>query len=126
MKGNNLKIEIILRTGKMHELQMAENALKDLDIPYFTQEETSGGLRLAMPLATAMGPGVWWSLHVPEEYSERAKKVLETLPIDVTLNPDVWDFGPTSRVKKSWRIYALISLIITLIVIIYQLVKNLK
>ena len=105
---------VILRTGKSYEIEMASNALRENDITFHLQEETSGGLKVAMPLRPTPGPGVWWSIHVPEEKANEAKQILSELPMEVSTDPDIWHFGPAERIKRGWKVFAVILLLLFL------------
>ena len=100
----------VFRTGQLIHLDWAANALEEADIPFQRREETSGGIRLAMPVAPATGPGQWWSIVVPESLVSQAREVLAGLPIEQTTTPDVWSFQPTPGVKMGWQIYSWIVL----------------
>ncbi len=109
---------IILKTGKRYELDMAINALTEATIPYYTQEDGSSGVRLAMPISTSMGPGIWWTIFVPEKAVSRAQEVIERLPFETKTNPDIWDFGPAKKVKRGFKIYTWVILIVLLIALV--------
>jgi hypothetical protein len=96
----------VLRTGQLVHLDWACNALDEADVPYQRREETSGGIRLAMPVAPSVGPGTWWTVLVPERFAGRAHEVLAGLPFEQTTTPDVWSFQPRPAVKLGWQIYA--------------------
>ena len=100
----------VFRTGQLIHLDWAANALEEADIPFQRREETSGGIRLAMPVAPSTGPGQWWSIVVPESFVSQAREVLAGLPIEQTTTPDVWSFQPTPKVKTGWQIYSWIVL----------------
>ena len=117
---------VVLRTGKLVEIDSAVNVLKEAEIPHFIREETSGGLRVAMTVTPAMGPGTWYSLLVPERSLQQAKEILSQLPFEIETKPGVWDFGPKERVKFGWKIYVVIILLITLIVFLVGLINKLK
>jgi len=117
---------IILKTGKRYELDMATNALTEASIPYYTQEDDSSGVRLAMPISTSMEPGMWWTIFVPEEAVSRAREVIERLPFETKTNPDIWDFGPSKKVKRGFTIYTWIILTLLLILLIKFLFDLLK
>jgi hypothetical protein len=104
----------VFRTGQLIHLDWAANALEEADIPFQRREETSGGIRLAMPIAPATGPGQWWSILVPEAWVNQAREVLAGLPIEQTTTPDVWSFQPKPGVKIGWQIYcwALVAAIV--------------
>jgi len=92
-----------MRTGQLYKLDMAEAALKDARVPHFTREETVSGMRVAMPAAPSMGPGIWWAILVPEERAEDARNILSELPFEITTTPDVWDCLLEERKRKLWR-----------------------
>ena len=106
---------VIFRTGQLFEIDMAANYLKDAGIPHFTQEQTSSGIRFAMPAAPVTGPGVWWNLLVPKTWEERAKEKLKDLPFTEKTDPSVWDFQPTPRVKVGWKLYLTIGLLLIVV-----------
>lgn len=100
----------VLRTGHLVHLDWASNALDEAGVPYLRREESSGGIRLAMPVVPSVGPGTWWTILVPEESVPRAREILNSLPFEQTTMPDVWSFQPRPAVKLGWQIYAGISL----------------
>ncbi len=114
MTSTNDNFVIILKTGKRYDLDMAVNALTEANIPHYTQEDDSSGVRLAMPISTAMGPGLWWTLFVPERFAGKARDVLEQLPFEIKTNPDIWDFNPSEKVRSGLKIYSWIMLIFVL------------
>lgn len=83
---------IVLKTGRLHEFELACNALTESEIPFFKQEESSGGLKTAM-YSPAAGPGTFWNILVPVPIKSEAEKILKELPIDLTTEPDLWHFG---------------------------------
>lgn len=78
-------------------------ALDAAGIPFQQREETSGGLRVAMPVAPTPGPGVWWTILVPESWVAQAKDVVLELPFDATTTPDVWSFEPKPVGRRLWQ-----------------------
>jgi hypothetical protein len=97
---------VVIRTGRIWEVEMIANAFKKAKIPCYQQLETSGGLRVAKEIPQSMGPGDWWAFYVPKRSQKRAEKVLAELPIEVTVNPDIWHFGPPEEGKKYFKTYA--------------------
>lgn len=85
--------------------------------------ETSSGLRLAMPFQPAMVPGIYYNIFVPTTLSEEAKQILNNLPIDVTIAPDIWRFGTDDNAKKGWKIFAWFILGITALVLIFNVAQ---
>ena len=113
----------VFRTGQLVQLDWAFNALEEEGIPCQRREETSGGIRLAMPVAPATGPGTWWSVMVPESYVARAREILAGLPFEQSTTPDVWDFQPKRGVKLGWQIYAGIVIAILAIAAVVSMVN---
>ena len=106
--ADNSNFRVILKTGKLHEIDMAANALEEEGIPFMRRQASSGGMVVAMPIAPTPGPGVWWDLLVPEVACEDAKAVLSQLPMEMQTDPDIWDFAPTDSQRKGWKVYAFI------------------
>jgi hypothetical protein len=114
---------VIYRTGKLYELNMVSNTLKEAKIPFFTREETSTGLKLAMPAAPVMGPGTFFTIIISEQDIEKVGAILDSLPIERKTNPEVWDFSPKQKVRSTWRIYILITLGISLVIWIISFLR---
>jgi hypothetical protein len=126
MNKKKTKFICILETGKLYELDMAANALTEKKIPFYKEEVSIGGLRLAMPVQPSMGPGVWYAILVPEMAVDEARNILDGLPFKVDTNPGIWHFGASQKAKSGWRLYAWIMLIIvffSLIKYLYDLLK---
>jgi hypothetical protein len=118
----------IMRTGHLYKLDMADAALKEAQVPHFTREDTASGMRVAMPAAPSMGPGVWWAILVPEDCADDARKILSELPFDVTTNPDVWDSQPagaSGRFGVWYRVFAILMLGSILYAIIMAILRTL-
>ena len=114
---------IILKTGRLHEFELACNALKDSGIPHYKQEENISGLKTAM-YTPAMGPGTFWNLLVPVSEKLNAEKILSELPIEVTKQPSIWHFGANEEAKKGWRIFAIFILTLSVLLLVVDLLKN--
>ena len=84
----------VMRTGHLYKADMADALLKDARVPHYLREESVSGMRVAMPAAPSIGPGVWWAVLVPEERAEEARLVLSELPFQITTTPGVWDSQP--------------------------------
>lgn len=95
---------VILKTGKLHELNMASTILSDRGIPFYKEEETVSGLKTAMPFQPVMGPGTWYSILVPEIAFDDARLILSELPFEITVDPDIWHFESSSKTKRRWKI----------------------
>ena len=115
---------IVLRTGRLHEFEMACNALTESGIPFFKQQEISG-VKTAL-YAPAAGPGTFWNILVPVSMKQEAEKILKELPIENTTEPDLWHFGGKPYAKKVWKILALIFLTGMLCLWILSYVQNIK
>ncbi len=94
MSAERTNFVTVFRTGQVVHLDWACNALDEAGIGYLRREETSGGLRVAMPAAPSVGPGTWWAVDVPEPSAIRARELLATLPVEQTTTPEVWSFQP--------------------------------
>ncbi len=116
----------VFRTGQLVHLDWAANALEEAGVPFQRREETSGGIRLAMPVAPATGPGTWWAILVPEASVAQAREVLAALPFERTTTPDVWSFQPKRGVKRGWQIYAVVVVSAMLAAILIQIIKHLN
>ncbi len=112
----------VMRTGRLWEVEMVENALAKAGIPHYQQSETSRGLVLAKQLSPSMGPGEWWSFWVPKSLRSEVEEILATLPIDVTTNPGVWHFNPPAEGKWFFKSYAVLVLAVTFISLILFLI----
>jgi hypothetical protein len=119
----------VFQTGQLMHFDWACNALEQANIPFQRREETSGGIRLAMPASPAVSPGTWWTIIVPEAFVLRARKILEGLPLSQDATPGVWDYQPKPQGKLAWQIYSGIvvgSIIIGVIVWFVNIIKNLR
>ena len=112
METDNTNFLVIFRSGRLYEIEIASNALREHNIPFYLQEETSGGLKVAMPLMPTPASGVCWLMHVPEEKATEAKQLLSELPMEVSTEPDIWHFGPSEKSKQGWKIFAAFILIL--------------
>jgi hypothetical protein len=118
---------VVLRTGRIWEVEMVADAFETAKIPCYRQFETVTGLRLAKEIPQAMGPGDWWAFYVPRRFQKRAEEVLAELPIEITINPDIWHFSPPEEGKKffkTYAIYVLIGLGIPLTLFIIELLRK--
>ena len=114
----------VMKTGRLFEHDMAANALSEYSIPFYKQFENSTGLILAMPFQPAMGPGDYYSILVPVEFEKEARQVLNTLPMDVTTEPDFWHFNPNAKEKAGWKIYVWGILATSVIFLIASIIKS--
>jgi hypothetical protein len=79
-----------------------------------------------MPFQPAMGPGTYYNILVPERFAEEAKQILSELPIDLMNDPDIFHFGASDKEKAGWKIYVWVILAITAIVLLANIIQNLK
>lgn len=108
---------VVLRTGKLLEADIVANHLETEGIPFYRRQETSAGIELAMPFQPVQGAGVFWVIRVPREYADAAKDVINNLPVEATLNPGVWHYGPTDRVKRFVKLCAWATIALTLLLL---------
>ena len=118
--------EVVLRTGRIHEFEMAKNILFERKIPFITQQESVSGFRQAAPVTSAPGPGQWWTILVPIQVIHDAKTTLSELPFDIEANPDIWHFGASDKVKRGWRIYGWFVLVLSLLFLVFYFAGLLK
>ena len=116
----------ILKTGRLLDHDLAANTLRESGIPFYKQMETITGLKLAMPFQPAMGPGTYYNILVPESFAEEAKQILCKLPIDLTDDPDIFHFGASEKEKVGWKLYVWVVLAITAIVLLANIIQNIK
>jgi len=103
----------VFRSGRLHEFVLVENTLKENGIPYISQQNTISGLNIA-PVCPASAPGLYWSVFVAQEFVDKAVEVLSDLPIEIDSEPpELWHFSSDKNVKSSFRLYALVILILT-------------
>lgn len=119
----------VFQTGQLMHFDWACNALEQSNIPFQRREETSGGIRLAMPASPAVGPGTWWIVLVPESFVLQAQEILKGLPFNQDPTPGIWDYQPKPQGKLAWQIYSVIViglLIIGAILWFVDIVKTLR
>jgi hypothetical protein len=101
---------------------MVLNELNSAGVPACGQEENSGGLVTAMPATPTQGPGVSWVIRVPEPAVEKAKRIIQGLPVDAEQEPGVWHFGPEKRTKRGLQIIAAVLLTVLAVSVIDDVV----
>ena len=109
--ADNRSDVVVLRTGRLLEADMVANHLEMEGIPFYRREESSSGVELAMPLLPVQGVGIWWVIRVPKEHADSARELINSLPVESTLNPGIWHYGPSKRVKHFMIISAYVSII---------------
>lgn len=125
-EDNGTEPVLVFKTGKLYELDMVANALEEKHIPFFRQEESSGGVRFAMPFQPSMGPGTGFCIFVPRKAVDDAMEILSGMPFETSTNPSVWDFGARSAARRYWRIYAWVLLVMFGLFLIVQLYRALS
>jgi len=126
MGNKTIAFVCILKTGKLYEHDMAANALQENNIPFYKESESSSVLRFAMPFQPSMGPGEFYSILVPEQRVNDAKRNLRNLPIEITTKPDIWHYGASEKSKKHWKIYVWFALGTSAIVLLFQIINYIK
>ena len=114
---------VIFRTGKLWEFDMARDALKQHKIPSFAQQDNMSGIRTAVDAMPIQGPGVFWNILVPERFAHRAQEILKGCRLDVEKKPLIWDFGPAPESKKFLISYAKLTLIVSILFLIFWAIK---
>lgn len=114
--------EIILKTGRIIDFDMACNALKEAGIPFVRQSEGHTGIQEAY-VQPVMGPGNYFNLLVPSALKQDAEFILSHLPIENTIDPDFWHYGANKKSKRNWKIYALVVLGISATIFIVNIIK---
>ncbi len=115
---------IIFKTGKVYELDLASNALKEANIPHYTQQENSAGAKFAMPANPVAGPGIWYSIIVSDVAENEVKRIVNALPIEIKTNPSVWSFSPKDRIKNLWKIFAISIIAIYILILLIDFLRN--
>ena len=106
---------VLIRTGRLYEADLVASVLEDEGVPFYRQEQSSSGLSFAMPVAPSAGPGVWWVIRVPEAVAEKARALVENLPVRTDPSPGVWDFGPSSPAKSLFKTWAFLTLVLLIL-----------
>ena len=107
----------IFRTGKLWELDLARDTLKEHGIPFFARTDSVSGVMTALAAAPTPFPGVFWCILVPKRYSRRARELLRRCRLDVERIPLIWDFAPEMESKPFWTISTWIVLILGVILL---------
>ena len=116
----------VFRTGRLWEIELVASELQKKELPFFQQEITSSGLKLAKPLATSMGPGCWWAILTPENYKEKTEQLIATLPIETTKNPGIWHFTGSGKPNKIFKLLCGFILAVSLVFVLFRFVEYLK
>ncbi len=114
--------EVILRTGRIFDFEMACDALREAGIPFVKQEESVTGIKDGY-VQPSMGPGSFFNLLVPKQFKGKAVQVISELPIELTLEPDFWHYGADERSKRWWKIFAMVVLGIAILLLALSLLS---
>jgi hypothetical protein len=63
---------------------------------------------------------------VPEQAVPDAQSVLSELPFEIRTEAGIWDFQPRPKVKAAWKIYIIAILVVTFIVFIVGIIRELR
>ena len=81
----------IMRTRNRFDLEIAASALRDAEIPFLTEGESVGGVRVLLGVADHTGHGKAltqdYVLSVPKAAIDAALEVLHQLPIGGVIDP---------------------------------------
>jgi hypothetical protein len=105
MKEAGTDFVTVLCTGQLVKFDMAVGALREAGIAHQVRAETSTGLKVAMPVIAAPGPGRFFTILVPANVESEARQVLSELPFEITTNPGSWDFEPQPTVKGWLKVF---------------------
>lgn len=115
MADDNNGFVPVFATGQRLYFDWARAALEDACIPYFAREYNAAGLRLALPVFPTAGPGVSWTIWVPDNIAPAAVEQIEALPFDKQPVPRVWDFCARPNVVKFWRMLIVVGIVVLLL-----------
>ncbi len=115
MTDENNRFVPVFATGKRLYFDWARAALDDADIPYFAREYNVAGLRLALPAFPTAGPGISWTIWVPDNVAPAAAEEIESLPFDKVSVPNVWDFCADPDAVKFWRMLIIAGIAVLLL-----------
>ena len=124
MNTDRTEFTPILRTGQMLSFDWVCGELDEAGIPYQCREESSGGIQVAMPAFPSVMPGTWWTVLVPSSLRQRAQEILDSMPFDSGLTPDVWDFQPKPAGKRLWQACTIVLLALLLANFVSQLLRH--
>lgn len=99
------------RTLHLYEADLVASELEAVGIPFHRAEEAPTGVRFAMPAAPSAAPGLTFLVVVPGRDAERARALVESLPVSNDSAPGVWATGMDANVRKFFRSWAWLSLV---------------
>lgn len=124
MDSDRSEFVVVLRTGKLYEVDTALLALKEANVPCFAQQQGIDGVRFAMPAMPTAGPGLWYIVLVPVTVVQQAQDILSQLPIEVKTDPDAWDFTTDTSLRINWKTAIILFLIAMVLTLLLPLMDN--
>jgi len=91
----------IFRHQQPYVAEMVIETLRKNNIPCYLQQGSITGILLSPVMPTA-GPGVEYVVFVPEEKSEDARAIIDSIPIDRELLNVKW--RKTKDPKRKWKL----------------------
>ena len=116
----------IFCTGQLMKFDMVVNALKEAGIAHQVRGETATGLKVAVAATPAQGPGTFFSVLVPATAETEARRILSTLPFEITANPGAWDFEPRPTAKRWLKVWIIGALVLYAIGVMTALIGLMK
>ncbi len=113
---------IILKTGRLYEADMLADALQKAGVPHYRREEHFSGLQEAMPALPMPGPGIFFTVVVPEVAQADAREILSVLPIEPG-EPGFWHYGPRPWARRFLFWFAVLTLGGMAIGFVYQVAE---
>jgi hypothetical protein len=105
-KENNLTEFVeVFNTAQLWQMDMAQDTLKQANVPHFVRQESFSGVRTAFPVAPSPGPGNSFTLLVPKPALKRTKQLLAPLPISLHKHARYWDTITKAPSAKETRFY---------------------
>jgi hypothetical protein len=117
-----MKYTIVYTSAYVFDIDIAREALKNANVPFYVQTETLAGVRQAFPASPASGFGTRWHVFVPSKVEREAKKVLSTLHL--TIDSDMKPFPivtPKQFKDNLWK--ALVVVVPIIVVLGYALCR---
>ncbi len=116
-------VEVVFRTGLLHEADIVADALESAHVPFYRQAESASGLTFAMPINPAPGPGGAWLVIVPRKRAARARRIIERLPVSNDPSPGMFAFRPRPEVKRFYRQYAWFFVVGMTLVLLWNVIQ---
>jgi hypothetical protein len=115
--------EVILKTGRIYDLEMACHALEISGVPFVKQEESYSCIKTGY-VQPVMGPGTFFNLLVPTSQKENATEIISQLPIELNTEADFYHFGNNEKTKRVWRIVALVILGVSTVLLLANIYRG--